>query len=377
MADRAKVSAPFRLSSKTVIAFVWVSILSIASSAIPQGPAWLECNADGKAGALGINVNNLSFGALESDNVMTALRNTGVAWIRINMYWAWTEREKGQFDWKDSDEAIARLQAAHINALITISGPVPCWALSSSGSGPCTKPQWTPPPGGEWSAYVAEVVKRYSRWVHYWEIWNEPDLIYDTGIADPKQRLVRYRDDILIPAAATVHRVDPNAKVVAPAFAAVPSGQTGPGPELEQALITTLSGSAASDVDIISLHSYFPESAENKAASARSALHRAGLGNKPIWITEDGIGTDTPSQLKDPKFNAGNQASFLSQEISGALESRAVQKIFWFALTDSMGHSNDYGLVGNRDYSTFSWTPRPAYTQLQKLAAGQCGGLHK
>jgi hypothetical protein len=29
---------------------------------------------------------------------------------------------------------------------------------------------------GEWANYVAAIVTRYKSDVHYWEVWNEPDL---------------------------------------------------------------------------------------------------------------------------------------------------------------------------------------------------------
>lgn len=339
-----------------------------------SGPQWLGCNADHQAANIGININNLSFDSLQSGNLINALRQSGAGWTRINLYWGWIERKPGQFEWAAADSGLRKLKAAHIQVLLTIDGPVPCWALGLDAKSGCKNVKNTVPPTGPWVTFVTTAVQRYHNLVQYWEIWNEPDLIQSLDIPNPQQRLIGYRNNILIPGAAAIRRVDPGAKIAGPTFAAIPSGDTAPGDELERALALVFTPQARQNVDIVSLHSYFPSLASDKARTARVALQRLGMGVKPIWIDE--LGAEGIKIAPRGHDVAKKQASYLDAELSDALGSGAVSKIFWFALTDSTNvagaHTNDYGLIDNHDYNTFAWAPRSAFIELQSVVRQGC-----
>lgn len=355
---------------------VLICILPLKRAAAADDSSQMDCN-HGRAEALGVNLGNLSWDALLADNIVTGLTQSGVGWIRINMYWGWTERTRGQFDWKAADAALVRLHKAGIKVLITISGPTPCWAMQSRGN--CISPQWAPENVNDWVYFVTAVVSRYKNQVHYWEIWNEPDLIQSIDIQDPNERLNVYRDRILIPGAQAVHRTDPSAKVIGPVFAAVPSGQSDMGPNLNRAFARVMTGPAAQLVDIVSFHSYYPDDANAKAIAFRNAMRAAGMGGKPIWITEIGMSPErlglTTSE-RGLSYVESKQADFLTNQISKVLFSGNAQKVFWFALTDSENssgeHTNHFGLIQNNDYKTYPWRPRLAYTALQNLVHANC-----
>ncbi len=364
-----------------------VHLILISSLVVGEVPAarasgsspWMECDASGRAGAIGINVNNLSFDALASDNVIAALVKSGAGWVRISMYWGWIERAPGQFNWKAVDVGLNRLQAAQINALVTLAGPVPCWALDTTTGAKCNSPRQTIPPVKPWVDFVTAAVSRYSKQVHYWEVWNEPDLIYSVDLDDPHERLTQYRDNILIPGAQAIHKADPAANVVGPALAAIPSGHTAVGTDLRNAFSTVMKGAGASNVDIVSIHSYFPDTVAAKVSALRDAMRAAGMGTKPIWITEVGLKTEAlggNEARMGVKHAESRQAQFLQDEVGQALSNGSGSKVFWFALTDSANkdgeHSNHFGLINNSDYKSFSWQPRPAYSGLQQMIQSAC-----
>ncbi len=347
---------------------------STFSSAIPQTSAtWFDCNSNKSAEAVGVNINNLGFTALQSPELVSALQQSGAGWIRISLNWGWIERQPGKFDWQAVDNGLSTLRAAHINALITLYGPVPCWALPTTQADICISPKFTVPPMEAWVDFVTTAVKRYKGQVDYWEIWNEPDLIQALDVKDPTQRLIQYRDNILIPASQAVHQQDPNAKVVGPAFAAIPSGYTAKGPQLEAALSLVLKAAAANVIDVVSLHSYSPVSLLAKVSSARTAMSASGMADTPIWITEIGDGASASNTLVDYQ---NQQAQVLSTSLSDATSVGGPQKVFWFALTDSAdiagNHTNHFGLISNEDYKTYAWTPRASFVTLQTKIQSAC-----
>jgi GH35 family endo-1,4-beta-xylanase len=355
----------------------------MASSASGTGgkEPQFQCDSSGRSGAIGINVNNIGFPSLNSDQVISALSQSGAGWVRVSIFWGWTERQRGVFNWQEIDQGLSKLQAAHMSVLITITGPVPCWAFGTNTN--CTSPRNTIPPVKEWTAFVTAVVQRYSHQVNYWEIWNEPDLIQSIDLPDATQRLVQYRDDILIPGAEAVHSADPNAKVVAPAFAAIPSGHTGMGPDLIHAFTMVMKGAGAHLVDIVSFHSYYPEDINQKAIFVHNAMLGMEMNSKPIWITEAGLHTvqlgiamSNLKSLDNLNFAESKQAQFLTDQLNTVITHGNAQKVFWFALTDSTNgsgtHTNHYGLIDNSDFKTFSWKPRPAFLSLQGLVHSAC-----
>lgn len=355
--------------SKPLLVFTALTFLLTAGVGAAQTATGFGCNQQRKAEGVGINISNMDFKALGNPNVLNALEDSGVGWIRVNIYWAWTERSPGDFQWADLDSGLKNIRNAGLHVLAILNGPVPCWAISGSSGRTCKVPEHTVPLTSQWRDFVTAAVTRYRDEITYWEIWNEPDLIYAVDVPDPNQRLSLYRDKILIPAATAIHHANPTATVVAPGFAAMVSGNTAPGPELEAALSEILSNGAGSQVDIISLHSYYPATGVEKAQSARAALRRMGMAAKPIWITEDGIGTDDPAKLDSSQFSPGRQVAFLNNELRATLDSGLIQRVFWFSLVDSGTHANDYGLV---DLSTDGWRPRSTYTSLRTLIGNAC-----
>lgn len=354
--------------------FICFSCTCPGEVAVTRDSSRLDCD-QGRAGAFGINVGNLSWDALLQDNVLAALTQSGVGWIRINMYWGFTEHTRGQVDWRPTDAALSRLQRANIKALVTINGPTPCWALQDPRN--CSSPQWAPENVTDWVQYVTAVVSRYRDRVHYWEIWNEPDLIHSMDVGDSNRRLNIYRDQILVPGAQAVHRADPNAKVIGPVFAAIPSGHTEMGSDLDRAFAQVMSGSGAHLVDIVSFHAYYPEDINEKAIAFRIAMRKVGMGGKPIWITETGLPPDKlgiAAEVRGTAYGESRQAAFVTDAIK-VLATGNAQKVFWFALTDSQVsgvHTNHYGLVNNSDYRSYNWKPRPAYITLQNVIRSTC-----
>jgi hypothetical protein len=348
-----------------------------------------ECNANGQSEAIGINVNNLNWSSLANANLISAAKLSGAGWVRINIYWRWTERQPGKIDWQPIDTGLANLQAAHLNALITLIGPTPCWAMEKNAPG-CTagsSPVFTVPPKDLWLKFVTSVVTRYHTKVHYWEIWNEPDLIQFINLPDPTARITAYRNQILIPTAQTIRGIDPALTIIGGVFAAIPTGGTTPGPDLQNKLASLLAAPVPSLINAVSFHSYYPYHPADTGKIVRQSMRSAGMGEDALYVTE--FGAEGPKiKRANPRADSKKaQADYLDNEVKQAIEGGIVNRMFWFALTDSPkageenrpgdhDRNNDFGLVDNDDFVGYKkMTPRNSYIKLQDMIVSACGKL--
>jgi dTDP-4-dehydrorhamnose reductase len=92
------------------------------------------------------------------------LASLGVARIRFPLVWESTERERGSYDWRWSDERLARLRALKV---------APIAGLVHHGSGPAWTNLLDPQFPQLLAAYAAAVAERYPD-IAYWTPVNEP-----------------------------------------------------------------------------------------------------------------------------------------------------------------------------------------------------------
>lgn len=121
----------------------------------------------------------------------------GVKWTRQEVDWNDFAAKEGAYDFSSCDELID-LSLKHG---LTIYGSIAC------GHPPWVKP-WTQQMVDEYAKALRAAVKRYKDRIHYWEIWNEPNL-YCFWHADEA-----LYHDMLRKCIRAVKEEDPTAKVV-------------------------------------------------------------------------------------------------------------------------------------------------------------------
>lgn len=124
----------------------------------------------------------------------------GVDLVRFNLHWDQIEATQGQPAWEDSDAVLEGLHARGIAAVVGLVGS-PRWA--NGGRTPNYAPGAAP-----FAAFARAAATRY-RWVREWLIWNEPNQV---RWLRPTTAAVYVRQ-ILNPAYAAIHAVNPRAKV--------------------------------------------------------------------------------------------------------------------------------------------------------------------
>lgn len=330
------------------------------------------------ADSVGLNINNTDWGNTKPipPEALRMIVSSGAGWVRLTAHWVTIENSEGAFDWSQTDQAVSALQQRHINVLLDVGGPTPCWAThGGAGGNACLmsrkgpngwKTNWEVPDVAPWRNFVAAAAKRYAGRVTYFEIWNEPNwsrfLNVPGGARDQNVQLNAYRDNVLIPAADAIHASSPNARVVGPVT--MPSRSVSP-EEFGRGLTTVLTGPAANKIDVVSIHFYPPSDPVAVGQAARAAMAAAGMAHHQLWVTETGLQAAAGSDNVDAgALEAQRRYLVDCLTLTTAKGNHLYDKIFWFSLTDP-GISLPNGKFGIVDRD--NWSPRPAFEALQSF----------
>lgn len=277
---------------------------------------------------------------------------SGVTWAREDIHWYRIQRSPDTWDWSYTDAAIRALLQRGIN-VVGVLGHPPGWATPYAGDTSFDISFYAPDPEA-FAAFAYAVVQRYGRYVHHWEVWNEPDNpLFWKPAPDPAAYA-----DLLIRAGAAIHRAAPDAQVLI--------GGCSP---FDTTFLRRVAEAGAWDsFDILAVHPYVdpatPEGGNIAAAADTVRALSTQWGEKPIWATEVGWSSGPGDRDSSGLVDEQAQASMLVRAML-LLWRSGIEKIFWYTLKDDPG--NPYGLVAaGASYDDYS-RPKPAYYALQTL----------
>ncbi len=276
-----------------------------------------------------------------------------IDWVRLGLYWEDVEPNPGQFDFHADDALIASTRANQLNVLAILAYST-TWSTSAPPDPPENLTHYPPRDVTEWARYVAAVVTRYKGDVHYWEVWNEPDLA-EFWNGTPAQYAA-----LLAVTSSTIKQIDPTATIVlgGQAFQDLPRH---PASEFLTQILADADHPAAANFDIAAFHYYLPpEQAPEHFEEFKTALTRFGIGDRPIWITEAGLPTWAACVGGDQTRGFEAQAQWLDQTLPSLVDLGA-DRVFWFQLDENPSAPSGFGLLGP------DLSPRPAYVALQGL----------
>lgn len=189
-------------------------------------------------------------------DLIDELADTGVGWVRLDLYWNTTEPAPGEYDWWIASDVDRALEQG-LDVYLSVHG-TPSWATD----GPPASP---PRDLRDWESFLEAALERFPN-VAVWGIWNEPNEEgFWTGTEEEYLELVRA-------AAPIVHGA--GKRLAAPDAASSPGAREFVGRVLE---------GAGERIDILSVHHY------GLAGDARRLI-RSLPGTQPIWLTEAGFG---------------------------------------------------------------------------------------
>lgn len=218
-------------------------------------------------------------------HLLNLSKQIGLCWFRDwSLKWNDVEKEKGKFDFSETDYQIGRVLENGLNVLPLLPFPSSSWSSSASPDvGADRYPDnrervaYMPRDMEEFAVYVRTTVENYRDRLNVWEILNEP--IY-TDYALPRAKGYSVEDyvKILEVAYKAVKEADPNALVI---------GGIAGGPNLYTREFIEAGG--LNWVDALNLHTYpgltAPESYDIGMRELRERMRSAGA-HKSIWFTE-------------------------------------------------------------------------------------------
>ncbi|WP_433434851.1 GH39 family glycosyl hydrolase [Nonomuraea sp. CA-141351] len=206
-----------------------------------------------------------------------------------------------------------------------------------------------------WREIVRNMVQHYkdlgyTGW--HWEVWNEPSLSQFWAGSQEDYNLM-YRAT-----AEGVKAADPTAKIGGPATHS-------PNTEFLASFVRYLQANPTVPLDFLSFHEY---GGTFDISHAQAALQQAGLGNKPIFITEWNstfVMNNGPGTVTDT--NAG--ASYAARQIARAVAQPGLSKIFFFSpkegLTPSRLFNGDLGMVTVDNHKKAAFNTFKLYNMMQ------------
>jgi len=215
-------------------------------------------------------------------------------WRLWDAYVAWPNLEPNKDEWHFEvlDEYVSLASKHRVEVLLPL-GLSPAWASARPTEPSAYSPGFAAEPRDieNWRNYVRKVATRYKDRIHYYEIWNEPNLRkFYSGTVGQMERLAGEAYSVL-------KQVDPSIVVVSPAA-------TGDGTGLSW-LERYLSKGGDSYADVIGYHFYVvpnpPESIVPLVRKVQSIMAKNGISDKPLWNTETGWVIADSRRSVDPK----------------------------------------------------------------------------
>jgi hypothetical protein len=310
------------------------------------------------ANLFGLNVINLEYGAAWPTIPFKGWRNTYADWSIL-------EPNKGEWRFQKLDSDIALAQQHGIEIILILKS-TPTWASARPTETGCCYPLPSTTKGNiaeaknleDWKNYVRTVATRYKGQIHYYELWNEPNVKrFYSGTVEKLVLLNRAAYQVL-------KEVDPSIIIISSAMS--PDG------DHFRYFEDYLVQGGGNDADVIAYHFYVapksPEAMLPMIQQVKALMAKYRFDNKPIWNTETGWKIINRDKNINDEDWAGKALSSVDASAYIARSyilswAAGVERLYWYA----WGHRS----MGLTDYD--ARTPKPvaiAYAEVQKWLVG-------
>ncbi len=320
----------------------------------------VSCTSGGSRAVLGDTFFGMHVHRLSDASDPTPWPDATVGSLRLwdtGTTWAKLQPTPTTWDFTSLDAQVDEARAKQADVVLVL-GQTPTWASarplvkSAYGAGASAEPRDM----ADWTRYVATVVQRYQGRISGYEVWNEPiETKYFSGTPAVLARMT-------VSAAATIHGVDPTARVISAAPYALRVG------DRNMWLRAYLGAGAGAAVDVIGMHLYSatPELAVDAYQDVRQALRDLRLDAKPVWITEVGFHRDGNLPLPTDEQRGIVMRTFM------LLAAQGVQRVFWYAWDNHDWVAVRMTANDSRTVSPAGLAYRQMYYQLHGAAVTSC-----
>lgn len=287
-----------------------------------------------------------------------------IGWTRIPFPWSAIQPTGSTADFALPDQIVNRAAQNNLRVLGLLGYATP-WNTTAPATEtrPAQREHYPPADYDAWSRFVFTTVVRYRNTVHYWEIWNQPDLGstpdamrvcngFWCGTAAQYARLlsVAYR---------AIKSADPTASVL---FGGLALGGAEQNVNFMFDVLTDPDNPGTQSFDVMNFHVYGSKTEALKRLNfVKSQLAFGGAGLRPIWITEFGYPSDSALQNVAP-YTGGDagQAAYV-RDMAPYLLSLGARKVFWFQLVDSDPAVSPADPFASYGLLTLALAKKPAY----------------
>lgn len=232
------------------------------------------------------------------DSLVARAAEIGVKWTRLGASWSAVEKEKGQYNWGETDKAFEVAMKNGITPFITIGGGNTLYSKLSTYDDPRLaeiygyrpEPPIKDPLAMEgFLAFAKATVERYKDKIDYWEIWNEPNHRNYWGTTPDGKEYGK----LLVQTAELIRSIDPGCKIIGGSMAGI-------NPEFTQDFLSVGSDKL---IDIISYHNYgaVPEERVYKAIELWEVINKY---NPDIELWQGECGYPSHSSSRDYRGRA-------------------------------------------------------------------------
>jgi hypothetical protein len=298
------------------------------------------------------------------------VREMGASWVVEYFPWAYIEPEKGRYEWAHADMVVDYAVVEGLTMIARIDY-VPDWARPEQ----TTSRYLDPARYNDFGDFVFAFVSHYKDRIHYYIIWNEPNLAAEWGYrgVSPGEYTA-----LLKVAYQRAKEADPQAQILAAGLAPTldPPGSAGGLNDLD--FLQGMYDAGAKDYfDILAVHSYGWQEAPDAAPAPdhinwrrtellRQIMERNGDAAKQAMITEGGW-NDHPRWARAVRPGQRIAYTLRAYEMAKNDWSWCMSVNMWAFRLPRPAHSfNDYFTFVREDF-----TPKPIYTEVQKYARGR------
>lgn len=336
--------------------------------ALGLGIALLSWSVRGRALPLGVHT------LRADDATLGQIRDLGAQFVVQVFDWSEIEPTRGEFHWEYTDWLLRAAEYYHLRVVARLDKP-PRWASTTFSPTALSTP---PDHFEDYGVFVARVADRYRGRIAAYIIWNEPNLAREWGdrVPDPAAYTA-----LLKVASTRLRATDPRAQILSAGLAPTPVHSARAMDDLD--FMRAMYAAGARDAfDVLAVHPYAFANSPDDPRGAHNGLNFRRLEDlrdvmlangdaRPIWVTEFGYPTETPSASASLRVSENDQASWIARAFEITREQLPYVEMFgvWNLTRDMPRTADAFELSG---YSLVhpDGSFKPAYSAIRAMQKG-------